>query len=165
MSSKKWRHVVGLERMTSHLVMWHHVWWNTLRHMSSVNGDMWSRCRTCDVTRPWSDVMYCGSGVHDVTCLLWCLRHIPVFFTLEPLQLPLNQFLVQSPLCTDDGKSEIANIEDETSHFRQTCLRLSAPYLYYHTRTHRICRCLSHLWTTFHLQPRHNSQFVTFSTE
>jgi hypothetical protein len=42
---------------------------------------------------------------------------------------------------------------------------VSAPYLYYHTRTHRICRYLSHLWTKFHLQPRHSSRFVTFSTE
>ena len=81
---------------------------------------MWSCCRTRDVTRHWSDVT--GSRVHDVTCVLWCdVIYQVFFFTLEQLQLPLNQFLVQSPMCTDCGKSEMAKHRTFIRHVYTKC--------------------------------------------
>ena len=158
MSSVLWRHVVGLERMTSHVLPCD-VMPGRIHYLSSVNGDMWSWYSTRDVTRPWSDVMYSASRVHDVTCLRWCaVIYVPVFFTLEQLQLPLNQCLVQSPVCADGANSEIdRQCRRADIAFSPDMFTVGAPYLYYHTRTHRICRYLSHLWTTFHLQLRHSS--------
>ena len=60
-------------------------------------------------------------------------------------------------MCTEGGDSEITDISEDTSHVRQTC----AQYLSYHERSHY----LSHLWTTFHLTPRHSFPFSTVSTE
>jgi hypothetical protein len=163
-SSKRWRHVVGLERMTSH-ILWCDITSGRIHYVTCL---LWmARCgRVVEyVTSHAREVMSCNLVVEYTTSHVFCdvtsytsflyLRtttatYKSIFGTVTNVYWLWEQW---------DRQYWRGNITCSSGMFT-----VGTPYLYYHKRTHRICRYLSHLWTTFHMQPRHSSPIVTFST-
>jgi hypothetical protein len=157
-----WRHVVGLERMTSH-ILWCDIMSGRIHYVTS---RLWMA--TCGRV-----VEHVTSHITEVTsCTLvaeYMTSHVFCDVTSYTSFLHLRTTTATIKLIFGTVASVLLNVVTEIDKPNITCssdvFTESAPCLYYHTRTHRICRYLSRLWTIFHLQPRHISPFVTFSTE